>query len=360
MGDQFVPIRRRPTVDRALSTPEVTPAPEAEPPWGGYPLKWRSRRARLVSRFGGLLLLVPTGIVVARVADTDMVTPVPQLLAFLPWLLVPAGCALVLMVLARWRFGILWAAAVLAVLGWFVRPYDTGLAEVPDGRKVARIEVLTSNVEYGQGTDALLRTVRREDPDIVFVQECNILCSRALAAEIPRADYPHRKIVEGYGADGSSLLSRYPLRDAPGIEGSLTMPAAVAEIAGQEVLLQLVHPLPPIPGMVGDWRRELRNIRDRAAAVKDSAAIVAGDFNATPDHAAFRKILDAGELRSAAILGGASRTPSWPSMVGRPLGAQIDHVLVSRDFSVDSARFLEVAGSDHRALLVRLDLHDAR
>ncbi|MGW3655713.1 hypothetical protein ACWD6R_08375 [Streptomyces sp. NPDC005151] len=40
-----------------------------------------------------------------------------------------------------------------------------------------------------------------------------------------------------------------------------------------------------------------------------------------------------------------------------PLRTQIDHVLVSDDFSVRSARFLHLDGTDHRALLVGLDLH---
>nr|WP_323448824.1 endonuclease/exonuclease/phosphatase family protein [Streptomyces sp. YSPA8] len=314
----------------------------------------------MASWFAGLLLVVPTVVVACRAADTDGVTPVPQLLAFLPWLLVPAGVALVLALLARWRVGLVWSVVVLAVTAWFVRPYDTGLADEPSGRTLARIDVLTSNVEYGQGTDALVATVERERPDLVFVQECDVPCARALGGRLSRAEYPHREVVEGYGADGSAILSRYPLRKAPGIEGSLAMPAAVAEIAGREVRVQLVHPLPPIPGMVGDWRRELDRIRDRVAGMKDTPAIVAGDFNATPDHAGFRRILDAGDLRSSATLAGASRTPSWPSMVGRPLGAQIDHVLVSPDFSVRSARFLELADTDHRALLVRLDLHDGR
>lgn len=138
------------------------------------------------------------------------------------------------------------------------------------------------------------------------------------------------------------------------------MPGAVAEIAGREVRLQLVHPLPPIPGMVDDWHRELGHIRAYAAGVKDAPAIVAGDFNATQDHAGFRRVLDAGGLRDSAALGGASRTPSWPTAVFRPLGAQIDHVLIGRDLSVRGARFLELPDTDHRALLVGLELHASR
>ncbi|WP_319020222.1 hypothetical protein [Streptomyces peucetius] len=49
-----------------------------------------------------LLLVVPTAVAACRAADTDGVTPVPQLLAFLPWLLLPAALALLV---ASWRGG---------------------------------------------------------------------------------------------------------------------------------------------------------------------------------------------------------------------------------------------------------------
>lgn len=84
--------------------------------------------------------------------------------------------------------------------------------------------------------------------------------------------------------------------------------------------------------------------------------ILAGDFNASQDHAAFRRILDTG-LRDAARLAGAARTPSWPARTAPAAGAQIDHVLVSEEFSVSDARFLSIADSDHRALIVDITLH---
>ncbi|MEO3972672.1 endonuclease/exonuclease/phosphatase family protein [Streptomyces sp. CAU 1734] len=307
-----------------------------------------------------LLLLVPTVVVACRVADTDAVTPIPQLIAFLPWMLVPAGAALLLTFLGRWRAGMVWSVAVLALTGWFVRPYDTGLADRPSGPVVAQVKVLTSNVEFGNGTAGLLEAIRREDPDLVFVQECAASCSDGLAQRVSMTDYPYRNVIEGTMAEGSAILSKYPLRRAPGIESTMAMPGSVAEIAGKRVHLQLAHPLPPIPGGVDDWRRELGMMREYVSTVREEPAIVAGDFNATQDHASFRRLMDAGKLRNSSDLGGASRTPSWPSFVGRPLGAQIDHVLISREFSVRDARFLELENTDHRSLVVRLELHSAR
>jgi endonuclease/exonuclease/phosphatase (EEP) superfamily protein YafD len=104
------------------------------------------------------------------------------------------------------------------------------------------------------------------------------------------------------------------------------------------------------------WRRELGALRDFAAEQAGGTTLLAGDFNASQDHAAFRRILDTG-LRDAARLAGDDRAPSWPARTAPTLGAQIDHVLLSPDFSAETARFLDLADTDHRALLVSITLH---
>ncbi|MEU5400757.1 endonuclease/exonuclease/phosphatase family protein [Streptomyces sp. NPDC005963] len=343
---------RRPVLDSATSTAEPAAIPDA-------PLRPPGSR-RAAGWFAALLLILPTVVVAFRVMDLDGATPVPQLLAFLPWLLIPSGAALLLALLGRWRVGMAWATVVLALIGWFVRPYDSGLVDVPEGRAIAQFDVLTSNVEFGNATPGLLATIQREQPDLVFVQECAAVCSDALEAEISQAEYPYRNVVEGAAASGSAILSKYPLQQAAGIDSVHAMPGSVAVIAGRKINVQLAHPLPPIPDGVDEWRSELDLMRKYARGAKAEPTIIAGDFNASQDHAAFRHILDDGDLKNASALGGASRTPSWPTMVGRPLGTQIDHVLVSEEFSVRKARFLELGNTDHRSLLVRLDLHDGR
>ncbi|MDG4865603.1 endonuclease/exonuclease/phosphatase family protein [Streptomyces sp. T-3] len=294
-------------------------------------------------------------VLVCRAADADGITPVPQLLAFLPWLLIPATLALALAAVARWRTGVVWALVAAVGTGWFMQPYGDGAVE-PEGPALAKVRVLTSNVEFGWATSELSATIRREKPDIVFAEECDSPCSAALRGEFAR-EYPYTRVVEAHGAEGSALFSRYPLKDTPGIAGTLGMPGAVAEIAGRPVQLQVAHPMPPVPGGIGLWRAELAALRDYAADhAGRGPTILAGDFNASQDHAAFRRILDTG-LHDSARLAGESRAPSWPSSATPPLGTQIDHVLVSRDFTVGSARFIELANTDHRSLLTELTLH---
>ncbi|MFM9368841.1 endonuclease/exonuclease/phosphatase family protein [Streptomyces sp. Da 82-17] len=314
---------------------------------GGRPLtRWAA----------GVALAGVSVVLLCRALDVDGVTPLPQLLAFLPWLLLPGAVGTGLAALARWRAGLVWGVVALALTGWFFRPY--GEAEAPQGRAVAQLRVLTSNLEFGGVTEELLSTVRRERPDLVFVQECELRCSAVLKEQLGER-YPYRSLVEATGAEGSAILSRYPLRRTPGVDGTLGMPGAVAEVEGRDVRLQLAHPMPPLPGGVGLWRSELAELRSWAQAGAGTPTVLAGDFNASQDHAAFRRILDAG-LRDSTRLAGGARTPSWPASTAPVLGAQIDHVLVSREFSARDARFLDLPHTDHRSLVVDLTLHAAQ
>ncbi|WP_371670209.1 endonuclease/exonuclease/phosphatase family protein [Streptomyces sp. NBC_00289] len=315
----------------------------------------RGRRSgRRLGAWCAALLFAGVSVVVGcRAADTDGITPVPQLLAFLPWLLVPTGFGLLFGLLARWWTGMVWGIVLLCLLAWFIEPY--GKADEPSGPAVAELRVLTSNVEFGHGTGALVAAVHREKPDLVFVEECENTCDARLRRALGK-DYPHRRAVEGGGSEGSVVLSRFPLRAAAGVPGTMGMPGAVADVRGHAVRLQLAHPMPPLPGQLGLWRRELGELRDFAAADDTTPTVLAGDFNASQDHAVFRRILDTG-LRDAARLSGADRVPSWPARTAPTLGAQIDHVLVSRHFAARDARFLGLAHTDHRALVVDLTLH---
>ncbi|MES5819325.1 endonuclease/exonuclease/phosphatase family protein [Streptomyces sp. RG80] len=299
------------------------------------------------------LFIVVSVVMGCRLADVDGITPVPQFLAFLPWLLAPTAAGLALSLLSRWWPGVVWSVVLLGLLAWFIEPY--GKNTQPDGPVLASLRVLTSNVEFGQATGALIDTVRRERPDLVFVQECEYTCEAELRRTLG-GDYPHRQTVPGGGSAGSVILSRFPLTAADPVPGTMGMPGAVAEVRGHAVRLQLAHPMPPLPGQVDVWRRELGALRDFAAAQGSGPTVLAGDFNASQDHAAFRRILDTG-LRDAARLAGADRAPSWPARTSPTLGAQIDHVLLSPDFSASTARFLDLADTDHRALLVEITLH---
>ncbi|MEU7293997.1 endonuclease/exonuclease/phosphatase family protein [Streptomyces exfoliatus] len=339
-------------MDRALTAePVPNTAPAApEPP----PLR---PRHRLTAWAAGLLLVVPAVVSGGRLLDTDGVTPLPQLLALLPWFAVPAGLAVLLAAVARRRGLTFTAVLVLTAVGWASVPHMPQLI-TSYGLPLAQVRVLAANVEFGQATGALTETIRRERPQLVFVSECDRPCGRALADAFA-TELPHHASVDADGSVGSVLLSAYPLTDERVIPAIMGMPGATAEIAGVPVRLQLAHPLPPLPGQVDVWKRELGRIGEDARQ-RTGPLLIAGDFNASQDHAAFRSILDTGHLKDASRVANASRTPTWPMEGPLPPFVQIDHVLISSDFSVRGIRFLDLAGSDHRAVLTDLDLRGER
>ena len=292
--------------------------------------------------------------VTARGMDADGPTPLPQLLAFLPWFLVPSWLALLYTVLARRALFAAWAIAVLVATVWCALPEGpdaSPVAEESEGK--AHFRVLTANLRYGSATEGLLETLHRERPQFASVQECDSRCAEALRGREMREAYPYRIIVDDGGARGSALLSVYPLRDETSVRGRMAMPGAVAELPGARVRVQVAHPTPPKPRSVRLWRTELNRLRDYGASRGKTPTVLAGDFNSSQDHAAFRAILDTG-LHDAARLTGQSRNPTWPANAVLPLGAQIDHVLLSESMTAVDARFLALPGTDHRAVLAEL------
>ncbi|MFJ2783411.1 MULTISPECIES: endonuclease/exonuclease/phosphatase family protein [unclassified Streptomyces] len=335
--------------------PVLTPSGTERP---GPPRPPLRPRHSVTAGAAGLLLAAPAVVTACRLLGTDGVTPVPQLLALLPWLTLPAGLALLLAAAARRRALALTAAVVLLATGWSSLPY-TPSAVTSYGPPQARVRVLAANVEFGQGTGALVRLALRERPRFLFVSECDRACGTALTTALA-AVLPHHTAVVAPGAAGSVLLSADPLHERGAVPATLGMPGATTTVAGRTVRLQLAHPMPPLPGASGPWQRELARLRDAVAARVSGPALVAGDFNASQDHAAFRAVLDAGRLRDAAREAGRSRVPTWPVEGPLPPFTQIDHVLHSEDFTVADVRFPEVEGSDHRAVLADLDLRGPR
>ena len=92
----------------------------------------------------------------------------------------------------------------------------------------------------------------------------------------------------------------------------------------------------PRPGSLPAWESDLALLAQWCAG--PTPAIVAGDFNATLDHSAFRAgttgCIDAAEQRGAGLI------PTWadpdrPEM--RPIGPQIDHVLATNGISAETS-----------------------
>jgi endonuclease/exonuclease/phosphatase (EEP) superfamily protein YafD len=252
------------------------------------------------------------------------------------------------------------AAVAGAALTAAVGPRAVPCRQPPAAGPVLRI--LTANLLAGRAlAEAVAELVGRTHADVLFVQE---LTAQA-AARLQQAGLgdllPHQVTQPVRPGTRSSIYARHPLRGGP--------PAAPPSAArctawldlpsGQCVQLTCIHAAPPrppwSPGATARWRGQLSGL----PAPGDSLRILAGDFNATLDHAQFRRLLHRGYLDAASQAGhGLSLT--WGPRPGRhPALLAIDHVLIDRRCAVETTSAHWLAGSDHRALYAELRLPGA-
>ena len=112
------------------------------------------------------------------------------------------------------------------------------------------------------------------------------------------------------------------------------------------------HTYPPLPGAMMWWRNSVTDVASLCLQ-PPAGLIVAGDFNATRDHAPLRNLGGCASSGEQAGIGGLA---TWPSSTGTTLlGATIDHVLVDGTvWKGKGGRVVAIPGTDHRAIVVQL------
>ncbi len=217
----------------------------------------------------------------------------------------------------------------------------------PPGRSVT---VLSVNVDHGQAdVGALAALVRERAPDVVVLPEGGDTFRTRLAPLL--ADY--RGVSAPAVEDGGSttLLTRIDVGPVQVLRGQLFGSLATTLPGG--VRLLAVHTAAPVSGQVGMWQRDLADLVAPACRA-GAPAVVAGDLNATTDQSAFRSASDG--CTDALETVGAGTTGTFPSSLPRWFGVQIDHVLTTGGVGVQDGEVLDLPGTDHRGVLVRLSL----
>lgn len=213
------------------------------------------------------------------------------------------------------------------------------------------VRVLTFNVHSSNDAyPAVVDYIRRTDPDVVFLHEATRLWEEALAD----AGLGY-ELVPGRGGLIFGTLALVPpgARSRSlgfGVEGRRAVEVVVPGPGGGELSLLGIHPVSPVSEHRSRLRDEQLGFAAEWAAGRPGPVVVAGDLNATPWSAAFRRF----EARSGLVSSqrGFGIQATFPADANPVVRIPIDHVFVSPDLRVADRRLGPALGSDHFPVVV--------
>lgn len=289
-------------------------------------------------------------------------TPATQLLAFTPYIAAFSIVPVVVVAVRReWKAAAL-ALVATAVLSACVLPRAFG-GPVPAARLGGpTLRVMTTNLSLGEAdAESVVALVRGHHPDVLLLQEFTPEAEAAFDRAGISDLLPYRATHPSALAAGSALFSRLPLQD-PGYRrnwsGFYQVHATVAVPGGPPVLLESVHTCSPFSlGQLHCWRTDVAREPHADDAPAGTLRVLAGDFNATLDHAPLRTLIGHG-YRDAADAVGAGWVGTWGPYGRHPFipPVALDHVLAAAAIGVESVDAYGVPRTDHRAVVATLTL----
>lgn len=291
------------------------------------------------------------------------------LAAFAPIATLIAVAATLVAAAVEWWLAVLLAIPTVFLIGWQVpprrRPSPRQAPEsdpVPAGSEAVIVRFLTLNALVGRANPAaIVSQVRELQPDMLAVQELTPgLAGRLAEAGLPEL-LPFSCLDPRPGHTGIGLWSSWPLNQLPPVLGARNPMLRAQLDVGWPITTTVVHPPAPLRGGQPGWKQDM----DRLLAALTSTTgqqIVAGDFNATRDHGAFRRLLAAQFIDCADA---AQHRPwpgfTWPANRRFPPVMRLDHILLSRPgATVQETRTVDIPGTDHLGVLALIELRPIR
>lgn len=292
-------------------------------------------------------------VVVARFVAWDAHSALVALNAVTPFLFLPAWPVAVAAGLAR-RWALFATALVVALAHVaFVAPELAARSPLPAAAPGVRaVRLFNANVYFAnERSGGIAEEIRASRPDVVFLQESTPAIVEAIGATGALDELPYRLAVPRNDPFGALLAARWPLLDQDVVEldGRPVLLRATVETEGGPLRLYAVHVVAPFGGGRAPWVNEMRRITE-AVRTERLPVLLAGDFNATWGHQAFRRLLDS-SLTDAAAARGRPFQMTWRQGRFLPPMTRIDHVLTTDGLAVVSIRTGEGGGSDHRPLV---------
>lgn len=335
----------------------------------------------------GFLALIVGAIAVATirpdmlpfVSDYVLVTPVAQVMSLRFWLVVFfVLAAIFFLIISLVRYKMVGAGRIASVLGVVLLGvgvihggimFDRGINNPgnlgPDrgysasGEGSGAITVLAYNTLGGETEMAdVADIVASNGVDVVSLPETSSARGEELVALLGERGLTFQQFDTGtdqFDAEFestvllvSNALGEYRTSDTAPAEVS-AVSVVPANGVGPEFVA--VHPIAPVPELMDDWRTQIDSVY--ALCADTSNAIIAGDFNSTVDH----QLALGYDCADGAAEAGAGAMGTWPASLPPITGSPIDRVLhTGGNYEGQDAALVSVGDSDHRGLLVRLQL----
>lgn len=256
----------------------------------------------------------------------------------------------VMAALRSWRL-VAWAGALVAFEGMLLLPLYVGAEAPTPGSprlRVVSYNMLRSNPHAPEAAAHIAALA----PDVVVLLEVTPAQLPVFTAAlpgwhhvaVPREDPFGIAVFTRRAPIGSEVLDLGP-SSTPSLEVQY-------EVDGRTVAIAAAHPPPPLSARMSHARDGMLRALSTWAAEQEGPALVMGDLNATRWSAVMREILGTGPLRSTHQFG---LQGTWPTFLG-PLATPIDQALVAGPVEPVSQTVEPAFGSDHRMLLVELEL----
>ncbi len=319
---------------------------------------WRSVGRRTVLTAGWVLAAGMSVVGLSRLFRTESEPALIGTQGLGMWLLLPAYPLAVAAIVTRRKA--LAGVAVALVLGnvvWASQMVELG-RDQPAPTGAATLHLVTANVLVTNPDIAGLgRDLAATGADVIALQEVSAEHLAGLRASGLLDSYPYQVLDPLPEFHGSAILSRLPLTDgrAFDVAGSPMTRADISTTTGIVRLIN-VHTVAPLEeSQVIRWHAQL-DLLAQLKPPEGGALVMAGDFNATLDHAPMNALV-AGGMRDAFSEAGHGIGATWPQASGpMPALMRLDHVLVSETVVVMNAEVQANPGSDHRRLSVYLAL----
>jgi endonuclease/exonuclease/phosphatase (EEP) superfamily protein YafD len=312
-------------------------------------------------RFGGrklgfvlvTLALLFVAYVVLRIAGIETDEPLIAAMALTPYVAAFGLVLGLLCVLLRRRIVGFTVLLLALALGALLVPRLLSEEQPPaDG---TRLRIMSLNLYIGRADpETVVRIAREQKVDVLVMPELTEQENAALGDAGLEDLLPNRVYDTDTSGSGTAVVSRYPLRQIVLMkETTLAQPSMVVDLpdTDDDVELTAVHIQPGVRrGSAGTWRQELGEL----PRPRERLEVLAGDFNASFDHAAFRSLVDRGYADAAESTGDGLEA-TWRSWPFAP-PVTIDHILADNRCAFGSYAVFNVPGSDHKALVSEIIL----